>query len=113
MAFEPRYAQLYDAIYSAKEYAFEVEQVLQFARRYGVDVGAIVDYGCGTGSHARRFAERGIKVYGIDCNQHMLAVAREKAAGQQNVEFLHDSELAVIPETSVDIFCLLFDVVSY
>jgi SAM-dependent methyltransferase len=113
LAFERRYAQLYDTIYSAKDYAFEVGQVLEFARRYGVDAKTIVDYGCGTGSHARRFAEKGIKVYGIDRSQDMLAAAREKTRGQQNVEFLHDSELAVIPEGSVDIFCLLFDVVSY
>jgi SAM-dependent methyltransferase len=96
MPFERRYVQLYE-----------------FARRYGVEVSTIVDYGCGTGSHARRFAERGIKVYGIDCSQPMLAAAREKTKGLQGVEFLHDSELAVIPEVSVDIFCLLFDVVSY
>jgi SAM-dependent methyltransferase len=43
----------------------------------------------------------------------MLAAARQKTEGLQNVEFLHDSELAIIPEVSVDIFCLLFDVVSY
>jgi SAM-dependent methyltransferase len=113
LAFERRYAQLYDTIYSAKDYAFEVGQVLEFAHRYGVEVRTIVDYGCGTGNHARRFAEKGIKVYGIDRSQDMLAAAREKTRGLQNVEFLHDSELAAIPEFSVDIFCLLFDVVSY
>jgi SAM-dependent methyltransferase len=113
LAFERRYAQLNDTINSAKDYAFEVERVLEFARRYGVEAGTIVDYGCGTGSHARRFAERGIKVYGIDCSQHMLAAAREKTRGLENVELLHDSELTVIPEVSVDIFCLLFDVMSY
>jgi len=113
LAFEQRYAQLYDTIYSAKDYAFEVGQVLEFARRYGVEAETIVDYGCGTGSHARRFAERGVKVYGVDCNQHMLAAAREKTTGLQNIEFLHDSERAVIPEASIDLFCLLFDVVSY
>jgi SAM-dependent methyltransferase len=113
LAFDRRYAELYDTIYSAKDYGFEVGQVLEFARRYGLEVRTIVDYGCGTGNHARRFAERGVKVYGIDCNQHMLAVAREKAKGLPNVEFLHDSELAVIPDASIDLFCLLFDVVSY
>jgi SAM-dependent methyltransferase len=113
LAFERRYTQLYDTIYAAKDYAFEVGQVLEFARRYGVDAKTIVDYGCGTGSHARRFAEKGIKVYGIDRSQDMLAAAREKTKGLQNLAFLHDSELAAIPEFSVDIFCLLFDVVSY
>jgi SAM-dependent methyltransferase len=113
LAFERRYAKLYDTIYSAKDYGFEVRQVLEFARRYGVEAGTIVDYGCGTGNHARRFAEKGIKVYGIDCSQHMLAAARDKTRGLENVELLHDSELTVIPEVSVDIFCLLFDVMSY
>jgi SAM-dependent methyltransferase len=113
LAFERRYAELYDTIYSAKDYGFEVERVLEFACRYGVEAGTIVDYGCGTGNHARCFAERGMKVYGIDCNQHMLAAARHKTRGLENVELLHDSQLAVIPEASVDVFCLLFDVVSY
>jgi SAM-dependent methyltransferase len=113
LAFERRYAELYDAIYSAKDYAFEVDRVLEFARRYGIEAGTIVDYGCGTGNHARRFAERGMRVYGIDCNQHMLAAACDKTRGLENVELLHDSQLAVIPEASVDIFCMLFDVVSY
>ena len=58
MPFEPRYAQLYDAIYAAKDYGFEVGQVLEFARRYGVEARTIVDYGCGTGSHARRWRWR-------------------------------------------------------
>jgi SAM-dependent methyltransferase len=105
--------QLYDTIYSAKDYAFEVGQVFEFARRYGINAKTIVDYGCGTGNHARRFAEKGIKVYGIDRSHDMLAAAREKTKGLQNLEFLHDSELAAIPEFSVDIFCLLFDVISY
>ena len=113
MSFERRYAQLYDAMYSAKDYGSEVSQVLEFARRYGVEARTIVDYGCGTGNHARRFAEKGIRVYGIDCNRNMLAVAREKTKGLPNVEFLHDSELSAVPQGSVDIFCLLFDVVSY
>jgi SAM-dependent methyltransferase len=100
-------------MYSEKDYAYEVSQVLEFARRYGVEARTLIDYGCGTGSHARRFAERGITVYGIDCSWNMLAVAREKADGLQNIEFFHDSELTAIPEGSVDIFCLLFDVMSY
>ena len=113
MAFEQRYAQLYDTIYSAKDYSFEVEKVLEFARRYGVGTGSLIDYGCGTGNHARRFAENVVKVYGIDCNQHMLAVAREKTKELKNIEFLHDSERTVVPEASIDLFCLLFDVLSY
>jgi SAM-dependent methyltransferase len=113
LAFERRYAQLYDTIYSAKDYAFEVERVLEFARLYGIEARTIVDYGCGTGNHARRLAERGLKVYGIDCNEHMLAAARDKTRGLENVELLHDSQLAVLPEASVDVFCLLFDVLSY
>jgi len=43
----------------------------------------------------------------------MLAAAREKTKELHNVEFLHDSERTVIPEASIDVFCLLFDVVSY
>src|SRR3989442_15998821 len=100
-------------MYSAKDYGSEVSQVLEFARRYGVDARTIVDYGCGTGNHARRFAEKGIRGYGIDCNRNMLAVAREKKKGLPNDEILHDRELSAVPQISVEIFFLVFEVVSH
>lgn len=39
----------------------------------------LLDVGCGTGRHAVRLAESGIKVTGIDLSREMLAIARETA----------------------------------
>ena len=41
----------------------------------------ILDLGCGTGEDARRLAERGVRVYGIDLSAEMVKLARAKTAG--------------------------------
>ncbi|MBY0549819.1 MAG: class I SAM-dependent methyltransferase [Candidatus Obscuribacterales bacterium] len=46
----------------------------------------LADIGCGTGISSRQFADRGIRVIGVDPNQDMLEEA--KAASRASVEFL-------------------------
>ena len=41
----------------------------------------VLDLGCGTGEDARRLAERGVRVVGIDLSAEMIRIAREKTAG--------------------------------
>jgi len=48
----------------------------------------VLEIGCGTGSLARRLAERAQKVLGLDLSSEMIRVARSHSAGFQNVEFL-------------------------
>ena len=41
----------------------------------------VLDLGCGTGEDARRLAERGVRVYGIDLSTEMVKLARAKTTG--------------------------------
>lgn len=76
------YSSTYDALYGEKDYAAEVASI---AERLGRSEGAILDLGCGTGSHAALLARAGYVVTGVDRSADMLAIARAKNA---DVEFV-------------------------
>jgi SAM-dependent methyltransferase len=75
------YADCYDILYRAKDYAGEVDLVERVLAKHGAaGPKRILDLGCGTGSHALPLAERGHRVTGVDRSPGMLAQARAKAA---------------------------------
>jgi len=47
----------------------------------------VIDVGCGCGDTTLALAQRGASVWGIDISQPMLALARERAVGSENIEF--------------------------
>ncbi|WP_233127231.1 class I SAM-dependent methyltransferase [Halorubrum sp. SD612] len=78
--------RLYDAIQSEWDYDRDAAFVFDALADRGVDLGdagsgRLLEVGCGTGEHARRFAARGLDVTAIDVHEGMLDVAREKCAG--------------------------------
>jgi SAM-dependent methyltransferase len=75
------YADCYDILYRAKDYAGEVDLVERLLAKHGAaGPGSILDLGCGTGNHALPLAERGHRVTGVDRSPGMLAQGRAKAA---------------------------------
>jgi SAM-dependent methyltransferase len=75
------YADCYDILYRAKDYAGEVDLVERLLAKHGATgPRSILDLGCGTGNHALPLAERGHRVTGVDRSPGMLAQARAKAA---------------------------------
>jgi ubiquinone/menaquinone biosynthesis C-methylase UbiE len=79
--FGREYADLYDLLYSDKDYEAECNLVEEVFRRYGTGrVHTILDLGCGTGNHAVVLAQRGYQVTGVDRSPEMLARAREKVS---------------------------------
>ena len=79
--------RLYDAIQSDWDYDRDVASVRDALADRGIDLDAgdperLLEVGCGTGEHTRRLAARGTDVTAIDVREGMLAVAREKRAGE-------------------------------
>jgi SAM-dependent methyltransferase len=74
--------------------------------------GALVDVGCGTGSHAAALAELGWTVTGVDVSEDMLRRAREKgvhsaqadAAALPFEDASFDAGVSVFTHTDVDDF---------
>lgn len=52
--------------------------VLRILRHRGISSGLVIDLGCGSGLWARRLADAGYGVLGIDLSPHMIALARER-----------------------------------
>lgn len=72
------FAKHYDRIYSYKDSTKEVKFILAAMRKHGVSSKEVLDVACGTGRHAGLLAGEGFTVVGIDKNEGMLRIAREK-----------------------------------
>ena len=75
------YSTFYDLYYADKDYAVEVDFVLELASRFGVKPQNLLDMGCGTGRHLEEFVERGLKCDGFDLSSEMLSQARSRLPG--------------------------------
>lgn len=78
--FTASYARYYDLLYRDKDYAREADFVMSRLPRQPGPQAHLLELGCGTGLHALELAARGIDVTGIDLSEHMVRLARERAA---------------------------------
>jgi SAM-dependent methyltransferase len=70
--------ELYDAIQSDWDYDRDVAFVAEALERVGKEGDRLLEVGCGTGEHTRRFVARGFDVTAVDPYEGMLSVARKK-----------------------------------
>jgi len=71
-------ARHYDKLYGFKDYAAECARLRELIRRHrGVDGGALLDVGCGTGAHLAHLKAH-FQVVGLDQSPEMIAEARWK-----------------------------------
>lgn len=98
-----RYPELYDIMHAEKDYKGEVEFIID---QYGdaLEEARILDVGCGTGTHLSYLAEYGCDVTGIDANEAVLNVARQKCP---EGTFYCDT----LPELPEETFSEPFDIV--
>lgn len=80
MAYGPRSAEIYDAIYRAagKDYDAEVARLRTLMDQFNSSKGrSLLDVACGTGGHLGRLRSE-FEVEGLDIDEAMLAVARAR-----------------------------------
>lgn len=70
------YSRYYDLLYRDKDYAAEADYVRSLLNRYGVNSGDLLEFGSGTGRHARLLTQQGYKVHGIERSAEMVAAAQ-------------------------------------
>jgi SAM-dependent methyltransferase len=75
-------ADLYDAIYSFKDYADEARKVRQVIAANCPEAKSILDIACGTGEHAKYLSAE-FRVDGIDIEPAFVELARAKVPGGQ------------------------------
>ncbi len=74
------YSTYYDLLYHDKDYAAEAAYIDGLLKHYGKEVSELLEFGSGTGIHARLLTEKNYKVTGIELSQTMVDKA-EKIEG--------------------------------
>jgi len=79
-------ARYYDKIYQGKDYVKDIDRLQGLLDRYGPPPGdELLDIGCGTGNHVE-ILEKRFRCTGVDVEEEMLAIAREKVPSATFVE---------------------------
>jgi SAM-dependent methyltransferase len=116
-AFGSQYARQYDLLYGDKDYDAEVDMIERVVARYREAARSFIDFGCGTGQHSMRLAQRGYSVTGVDRSADMLSVAREKASvlahGVARLEFIEGDVRTSRLGRTVDVVLMMFAVLGY
>ena len=99
---------LYDAIQADWDYDRDVSFVVDAFEREGGNGNRLLEVGCGTGEHTRRFVANGFDVIAIDKHAGMLDRAREKCAA----DFRHMA-LPDLPAGSFDLIVAIRGVVNH
>ena len=70
-----RSAEIYDALYSFKDYADESRRVVDLVRKHHPSATSLLDVACGTGMHLAHLRAE-YEVEGLDLDERLLDVAR-------------------------------------
>jgi SAM-dependent methyltransferase len=110
--FDDGYANLYDLLYSDKDYAGEVQfvgQIFNSATRDRMPT-SVLDLGCGTGKHLEQF-DSAISKHGVDQSHSMIASAEKRRipGATFTQEFVQNAHLG----HTFDLVFSLFHVFSY
>lgn len=109
--FTDRYADLYDTLYADKDYEAEAAYVAGRIRDALPAAASVLEFGSGTGRHARLLAAHGFDVTGIERSPAMLA--RAERVPSQGVRFIEGDMRSCRVEGLFDCVIALFHVVSY
>ena len=61
--FSQKYAEIYDLLYQEKNYQYEVNVIKDVINEYKPGATAILDYGCGTGNHAKVLVDKDYTIW--------------------------------------------------
>jgi SAM-dependent methyltransferase len=76
--FNTDYASAYDALYGSFDYDKHYNAIKSIFALSDVPISNVLDIGCGTGEFAKRLAQDGKIVVGVDPSESMLDIARSK-----------------------------------
>lgn len=103
------YASYYNLIYSKKNYKQEVTYISKLLKKYSGNKKNILEFGSGTGNHARFFVKKNYQVYGIEKSKSMLAYSKKINSFNFQLGDIRYIKL----KRKFDIILSLFHVLSY
>ena len=79
-----RSADIYDAVYSYKDYVAEAERIHALIEERTPGASTLLDVACGTGKHLEQLA-RWYSVQGLDLNEDFVAIARDRLGDRAHI----------------------------
>ena len=110
------FGRYYDLLYADKDYAAEAKYVSDLLERFAKQPKSILEFGCGTGKHARLLAEMGYDITGIERSAEMRDVEceiRDAGNGIGSFRCLPGDIRSTHVDETFDAVISLFHVVSY
>ena len=103
-------AAVYDLLYGDKDYVSETEWIARSLTKHGCESGAnLLEFGSGTGRHARILGELGFLVTAVEPSLDMLG----RAEPHERVTFLQGDTASTALNLRFDAVLALFHVMSY
>lgn len=104
------YSKYYDLFYKDKDYKSESNYILRLLSDNGIKSGELLEFGAGTGMHAKYFIENGFRVHGIERSQDMIDMAINS-----DKFYLSKGDVSkdIVTNKKFDAVLALFHVVSY
>ena len=111
MSYRKNFSNIYDFVYSSKDYKRECDFILSLVG----ENKKILDVGCGTGTHAAIISEKSNFVHGIDISEDMINVAKNKYLALENIDFIKSSVEAYLSKTKIkyDAVICMFNIVNH
>jgi len=104
-----RSADLYDALYSWKDYGDEVARITRLIEELHPAAKTFLDVACGTGRHLELLRER-FEVEGVDLDPALLSIAAERNPGVP----LHEGDMISFDlSRTFDVVACLFSSIGY
>lgn len=110
------YAAYYDLLNRDKDYAAETAYVHQLVQRHRPGADKILEFGSGTGAHARELCGLGYRVQGVDLSASMVRLAQGHAAAgvfSGRLGFCEGDMRTFRSNERFDVVAALFHVMSY
>ncbi len=79
-----RSADIYDTVYSFKDYAAEAERIHALIQERTPGAATLLDVACGTGKHLEQLA-RWYEVQGLDLNEDFVAIAEDRLGDRAHI----------------------------
>ena len=114
MNFE-KYSFYYDLLYKDKNYEAEADYVKTKLLQQKQNIKTILEFGSGTGRHAKLLAKRGFEMCGVERSKTMIEKARSETdrLGLQSIQFEQGDIRSVRIGKKFDAVIALFHVLSY
>ena len=103
------YGRCYDVIYRDKDYRGEAAYVARILGQLGVPDGSLLEFGTGTGRHARELLQIGYRVQGVERSPEMAA----RAGCEPGLSCIQADIRSLQLGKKFDAVLALFHVVSY